>query len=106
MGSKILVVDNHPLVLKLIANLLEKSGHEVRIAEDGLSALDILKSYASDIIFVDLVMPNISGEKLCRIIRNMPHLQGYSLSYFQPSPQRRSLISRPWGRMPASPRGV
>jgi len=79
MGSKILVVDNHPMVLKLIANLLEKGGHEVRTAEDGLSALDILKSYEPDIIFVDLVMPNISGEKLCRIIRNMPHLQGVFL---------------------------
>ncbi|MCX5876300.1 MAG: ATP-binding protein [Deltaproteobacteria bacterium] len=79
MGKKILVVDNHPMVLKLIANLLEKDGHEVRTAEDGLSALDILKSYVPDLIFVDLVMPNISGEKLCRIIRNMPHLQGVFL---------------------------
>ena len=79
MGRKILVVDNNPMVLKLIANLLEKGGHEVRTAEDGLNALDILKSYAPDLIFVDLVMPNISGEKLCRIIRNMPHLQGVFL---------------------------
>lgn len=79
MGKKIFVVDNHPLVLKLIANLLEKDGHEVCTAEDGLSALDILKSYVPDIIFVDLVMPNISGDKLCRIIRNMPHLQGVFL---------------------------
>ena len=75
MCKKILVVDNHPMVLKLIVNLLEKGGHEVRTAEDGLGALDVLKSYVPDIIFVDLVMPNISGEKLCRIIRNMPHLQ-------------------------------
>ena len=79
MGRKILVVDNHPMVLKLIANLLEKDGHEVCTASDGLNALDILKSYVPDIIFVDLVMPNISGEKLCRIIRNMPHLQGVFL---------------------------
>ena len=79
MGKKIFVVDNHPMVLRLIANLLEKDGHEVRTAKDGLGALDILKSYAPDIIFVDLVMPNISGEKLCRIIRNMPHLQGVFL---------------------------
>ena len=79
MGKKILVVDNNPMVLKLIANLLAMSGDEVRAASDGLSALDILKSYVPDLIFVDLVMPNISGEKLCRIIRNMPHLQGVFL---------------------------
>lgn len=79
MDRKILVVDNHPMVLRLITNLLEKEGYEVRTAADGLGALDILKSYVPDIIFVDLVMPNISGEKLCRIIRNMPHLQGVFL---------------------------
>ncbi|MFH1020497.1 MAG: response regulator, partial [Pseudomonadota bacterium] len=79
MGKKILVVDNNPMVLKLVANLLEKGGHEVRTVVDGLGALNILKSYVPDIIFVDLVMPNISGEKLCRIIRHMPHLQGVFL---------------------------
>jgi PAS domain S-box-containing protein len=79
MTRKILVVDNHPMVLKLIANLLRKDGHEVRTAEDGLGALEILKSFVPDIIFVDLVMPNISGEKLCRIIRKMPNLQGVYL---------------------------
>ncbi|MFZ5774257.1 MAG: response regulator [Thermodesulfobacteriota bacterium] len=75
MAKKILVVDNHPVMLRMLANLLIRHGHEVRTAEDGLGALDVLKSYVPDIIFVDLVMPNISGEKLCRIIRNMPHLQ-------------------------------
>mgnify|MGYP001424682562 CR=1 FL=1 len=75
MAKKILVVDNHPVMLRMLANLLVRHGHEVRTAEDGLAALDVLKSFVPDIIFVDLVMPNISGEKLCRIVRNMPHLQ-------------------------------
>ena len=70
--KKILVVDNHPVMLKFMTNLLEKKGHEVVTAQDGLSALDILNNYIPDIMFVDLVMPNIVGEKLCRIIRNMP----------------------------------
>jgi PAS domain S-box-containing protein len=70
--KKILVVDNHPVMLKFMANLLEKEGHEVLTAQDGLSALDILKNYIPDIMFVDLVMPNIVGEKLCRIVRSMP----------------------------------
>ena len=70
--KKILVVDNHPVMLKFMNNLLEKEGHEVLTAHDGLSALDVLKNYIPDIMFVDLVMPNIVGEKLCRIIRSMP----------------------------------
>jgi len=73
--KKILVVDNHPVMLNFMTNLLEKQGHEVLTALDGLSALDILQGYVPDIIFVDLVMPNIVGEKLCRIIRNIADLK-------------------------------
>jgi len=73
--KKILVVDNHPAMLKFMSNLLEKKGHHVLTAGDGLSALDILKTYIPDVIFIDLVMPNISGDKLCRIIRSMPKLK-------------------------------
>jgi len=73
--KKILVVDNHPVMLKFMSNLLTKKGHQVLTTEDGLSALDILKTYIPDVIFIDLVMPKISGDKLCRIIRNMPKLK-------------------------------
>ena len=62
-----------------MTNLLEKKGHEVMTAEDGLSALDILKKFIPDVIFVDLVMPHISGDKLCRIIRGMPSLKNVYL---------------------------
>ncbi len=70
--KKILVVDNHPMMLKFMTDLLEKKGHQVLTAGDGLSALETLKTYFPDVIFIDLVMPNICGEKLCRIIRSMP----------------------------------
>jgi PAS domain S-box-containing protein len=75
MKKKILVVDNHPVILRFMTNLLERKGHQVKTAEDGLSALHILKTYIPDVIFIDLVMPNISGDKLCRIIRRMPKLK-------------------------------
>jgi len=68
MQKKVLVVDNHPVILKWMASLLEKEGHHVITAQDGLSAVDVLKAYVPDVMFVDLVMPNISGEKLCRIV--------------------------------------
>jgi two-component system, cell cycle sensor histidine kinase and response regulator CckA len=73
--KKILVVDNHPVMLKFMSNLLGKQGHQVLTAQDGLSALDLLKTFIPDVIFVDLVMPNIAGEKLCRIIRSMPKMK-------------------------------
>ena len=75
MKKKILVVDNHPVILKYMSNLLGKEGHQVKTAEDGLSALKILMTYIPDVMFIDLVMPNINGEQLCRIIRKMPALK-------------------------------
>ncbi len=68
--QKILVVDNHPLILKYISDLLGKKGYQVETAEDGLLALDLLKVFLPDFILVDLIMPNIDGATLCKIIRN------------------------------------
>lgn len=73
--KKILVVDNHPLILMWMSELLKKEGHSVLTAEDGLSALAILKNWVPDIIFADLVMPNIDGRTLCQIIRKIPELK-------------------------------
>ena len=70
--QKILIVDNDPVILRLLTNLLEKHGHQVLAAPDGLKALTILKTVTPDAMFVDLVMPNISGEQLCRIVRSRP----------------------------------
>ncbi|MBN2468777.1 MAG: PAS domain S-box protein [Deltaproteobacteria bacterium] len=73
--KKILVVDNNSLMVKFLSDLLTKEGHQVLTALDGLSALDILRTYIPEVVFVDLIMPNIDGKKLCQIIRTMPELR-------------------------------
>jgi PAS domain S-box-containing protein len=75
MGKKILVVDNHPVILNFMANLLEREKHHVVTVENGLAALDILNTFTPDVVFIDLVMPHISGEKLCQIIRSKPRFK-------------------------------
>lgn len=73
--KQIMVVDNHPVMQKFMADFLEKKGHEVIIARDGLNALEKLETCLPDVFFIDLVMPNISGDKLCRIIRKQTRLE-------------------------------
>ena len=75
MKKKILVVDDNRMILKFLSNLLEGEGHEVKTCEDGLSALSLLTSYRPDIVFVDLIIPKIGGDKLCQIIRTMEHMR-------------------------------
>lgn len=75
MKKKILVVDDNRMILKFLSNLLDGEGHEVKTCEDGLSALSLLTSYRPDIVFVDLIIPKIGGDKLCQIIRTMEHMR-------------------------------
>ena len=72
--KKIIIVDNHPVILKYMTDLLEKQGYRVKTAKDSLSALEIIDAWIPDAMFIDMVMPNISGDKLCKIIRSMPEL--------------------------------
>jgi signal transduction histidine kinase/ActR/RegA family two-component response regulator len=67
-----LVVDNNPVLLKAISTLVARDGCQVKAADNGLQALEIIKQYPINIVFTDLVMPLVSGEQLCRVIRSMP----------------------------------
>ena len=75
MRKDILVVDDNRMMLRFFTDLLTGEGHAVKTCQDGLAALNLLTAYAPDIIFVDLVLPHIAGDTLCRVIRTMPHLQ-------------------------------
>ncbi len=70
MNKKILVIDNNRIILNFMKKLLEKEGHAVATAEDGLRAINLLDDFQPDIIFTDLIMPNIEGDKLCEIVRS------------------------------------
>jgi len=67
---KILVVENNPTVSKLLIHFFEMAGCEVQLAVDGLEALIKLDGGLPDIIVTDIIMPKISGDQLCRIIRS------------------------------------
>lgn len=74
MKKKILLIDDDRVFLKYFTRQLEDAGHEVQTVEDGISALEMLTDYTPDVIFLDLILPKIDGDKLCRIIRTMKHL--------------------------------
>ena len=68
--KKVLAVDNDPIMLKSLSRVFEKAGLQVVTADDGVTAIDIIETYKPDLFIVDLVMPNIDGRALCRIIRS------------------------------------
>jgi CheY-like chemotaxis protein len=69
-NCKILVVDDSPTVRKLISGKLEKCGHEVVCAVDGLDALDKINELMPDLILLDITMPRMDGYQVCKMIRS------------------------------------
>jgi len=67
--KKILIVDNDPVILALLNKFLTREGHDVRSVQDGASALTLLDTWVPDVFFIDMVMPGMSGDRLCRLIR-------------------------------------
>ncbi len=67
--SRVLIVDDNQKVLDMLVELLELEAYEVRSAENGASALDILTSWEPDLVVSDVVMPVLDGIELCRRIK-------------------------------------
>ena len=72
---KILVVDDTPRNVKLLADLLGVKGYDVVIACSGREALVQLETAQPDLVLLDVVMPEMSGYEVCRKIRENPATQ-------------------------------
>ncbi|HUV51088.1 MAG TPA: ATP-binding protein [Anaerolineae bacterium] len=62
--ARILVVDDEPVVLRLIDNILKKQGYEIYTADKGSNALKILNETSIDILITDINMPKMDGIQL------------------------------------------
>jgi twitching motility two-component system response regulator PilG len=71
-GKTILVVDDSPTVRKLISGKLEKSGHNVVCASDGVEALERMSEIRPDLVLLDITMPRMDGYEVCKQIRSNP----------------------------------
>jgi class 3 adenylate cyclase/CheY-like chemotaxis protein len=70
--AKILVVDDTPRNVKLLADLLTVKGYGVVTATSGQEALDKIEREQPDLVLLDVVMPEMSGYEVCRKIREIP----------------------------------
>ncbi|WP_370263572.1 ATP-binding protein [Limnobacter sp.] len=65
----VLVADDTPLNVKLLRTFLERDGHRVTVAEDGLSALQMAEQHPYDFILMDIDMPKLSGLEVAKRVR-------------------------------------
>ena len=75
MIKKILVVDDEAVLTKMVKMNLERTGnYEVRTENEGSKALQAARDFKPDLIFMDVMMPDMSGDEVIAEIRDDPNL--------------------------------
>lgn len=72
---RILIVDDNSEAAKIMGWTMEMYGHEIALAYDGPSALDIAMSYEPEFVFLDISLPGMNGYDVCEVMKTMKGLE-------------------------------
>lgn len=78
----IIVIEDNLLSARMVAKLLQKSGHKVLVAEDGELGLMTVFENQPDLVLIDLGLPDIDGQTVVALIRQQPALAKIPLIAF------------------------
>ena len=67
--KKVLVVDDDPVVIRLVKELLKTQGYLVETAKDGIDAMVVVKKEKPDLIVLDIMMPELNGYDVLRTLK-------------------------------------
>ena len=70
--ARILIVDDSPTILNLIAEMLAQGDHEVLKAMDGEAAVQLTNQQQPDLVLLDVILPRLNGYQVCRQIKSSP----------------------------------
>lgn len=73
--KKILIADDNENIRDALTYLLEDEGYSLSMAKDGSDALKKAREFLPDILFLDIMMPEMNGYEVCRVIKNDPQLK-------------------------------
>jgi two-component system KDP operon response regulator KdpE len=69
--TKILLIDDDPMILQLLKLFLGNEGYQVAVAASGLEGLEVAQKQLPDLVILDLMMPVMDGFETCRRLREM-----------------------------------
>lgn len=69
MSAQILIVDDEPPIVDVLAYNLKRANYEVLIARDGKEALEKARRHQPDLVILDLMLPELDGLEVCRMLR-------------------------------------
>lgn len=106
-AHKVLIVDDQPMDLMVLENVIAKAGCEIHTASSGEEAIEQAKSQKPDLIFMDIVMEGMDGYSACREIMQNPETQHIPIIFVSSKNQKvdqiwakkqggRALIGKPF----------
>jgi len=81
MAKKILIVDDEEDISTSVKQIVESMGYEGKTANGGKQALEILKKEIFDLVLLDILMPETSGQEVLEKIRADPKLKNQKVAY-------------------------
>lgn len=69
MASTVLIVEDDPDTVKLVSLYLQRDGHKVLSAHDGMEGLRLARQARPDLVVLDLMLPKLNGIEVCRALR-------------------------------------
>jgi CheY-like chemotaxis protein len=73
--SKVLLVEDDPIIIRLYEKILKLEGFEVEMADNGLAALELLPIFKPEIILLDIMMPTMNGVEFLGKMHENPEMQ-------------------------------
>ena len=70
MASTVLIVEDDPDTVKLVGLYLQRDGHKVLTARDGVEGLRLAREARPDLVVLDLMLPRLDGIEVCRVLRD------------------------------------
>jgi len=88
----ILIVDDNPQNLQVLAKILQENNYEIEFATNGEAALKWLKDKKFDLILLDINMPGMNGFEVCKKIRSNPELNNVPVIFLSADTDRESIL--------------
>ncbi len=72
---KVLVADDDPIIRDMMKDILDFEGYSISVARNGYEALQLLRGEQDFLVFLDILMPGMSGKELCTALEAEPQLR-------------------------------
>ncbi|MGI8774468.1 MAG: response regulator transcription factor [Actinomycetota bacterium] len=87
-GSRILICDDDPVILRLLQVNLELEDHEVLLASHGEEALEVATKELPDLIILDIMMPRMDGYETCKTLKATEATSGIPIVFLSAKAQQ------------------